>query len=99
MNDEANMFRDCGESGHYVNGFGNQQNLILVNTKEGVIYSKESIPLDNKVYLTDGTYLGLVAKCTMIEKSIGNIHEIELDDVPKVLISEIPKAVDVEITL
>lgn len=85
MNDtseEANMFRDCGEAGHYVNSLGNTQNLIIVDCKNGMIYSKESIPLGCKVYLIDETYLGLVVKCTMVNNSVGNIHEIELEDVP-----------------
>ena len=72
------MFTECGEAGFYVNQYGKKENLILVDCKNGVIYSKESIPLNNKVYLLNETYLGTVIKCIMVEKSVGNIHEITL---------------------
>ena len=84
--DEINMFTDdmfatYGEAGFYVNSFGNRQNLTLIDCRNCIIYSKESIPLGNKVYLADEIYLGLVIKCVMDEKSIDNIHKIMLDDV------------------
>ena len=57
----------------------------MVDCKNGTIYSKEPIPLDNKVYLTDGTYLGLVVKCFMVDNFGDNIHEITLDDTPEIM--------------
>lgn len=85
MSDEANMFTDCGEAGFHVNQYGIRENLILVDSKctdteyNKIIYSKEPIPLGNKVYLIDETYIGTASKCFMVEKSVGNIHEITVE--------------------
>jgi len=76
---EQNMFRDCGEAGFYANSYGVRTNVIIVRNKDtDIIYSKDSIPLGNKVYLADEKYIGIVESSNLIERPVGMIYEITM---------------------